>query len=537
VAKTFPLSIVLGAVDKVSGPLAKVAGSLEAFGNKAKRVGAALTVGISAPIGAFLALTTRSLAEFDRAMSKVAATTNATEAELAALREQAERLGETPPFSGVQVAEAQRLLAREGLRANAVLAATPAVLDLAAGHALELATAVEITTRSMDEFGRADPARIIDELSSASSRGGATLENLAMGLEAVSPVARAMKLGLEDTLAVLVELDKRGVRGSRAGSVLASGLARATAQGAKFGSITELLERFGEGGDDAARAAKAFGRSAGPVLRGLLGEGVRSAQQLARELEGPGSAGDAARRAARATDGAGYSFARLAGAVEKLQHALERAGLLRWVGELVDGFADWIDQLAETDPWLLKIGLGVAAAAAVIGPLFIAVGQLAVAFNALTVALGIANPLLALFDALADANPVGVLIIALAGLVAGLVYVATHWEETLAFMKAAWVGFTEPVRLFLDWIERKLPAIARLVPDWLPGLLGANAAASFGAPIPAAQLGAAAGAPASAGAPGRVEVDFKNVQRGTSIKASPGRGGPVDVSVGYAMGS
>lgn len=535
-----PLSVVLGAVDRFSGPLTKAGTKLDAFAAKAGKIGRALSVGITAPTAAFLGLSLRASIGLEKALAAVAATTNATSGELAALRRQATELGATPPFSAKEVAEAQRLLAKEGLKANEVLAATPAVLDLAAGHGLELATAIEITTRSIESFqrGAGDVPHVVDVISAAATRTGATVENLTRALDAISPVAAGLNLPLEDTVAFLGELDKKGIRGSRAGSSVAQALARVSAEGIEFESLTDLLEKFERVGGNADRTALAFGRTAGPVMAALLGDGVRSARELGRELAGGGGLGDAAARAGRATAGSGFALDRLGGALEKLQLAVASSGLLDWFALFADVGARVLGYLAEADPQLLAFATAAAAVAAAVGPVVLIVGQVASAISSVITVVKLAMPAIAAFNAILAANPILLVVLAVAALVTAIYFLWKHWDKVSGFLRASFELLTLPIRKFAAFILDAFPSLDSVIPDWIKGLITGKTfkVGAEGPPVAPQTIAAAANAGAPAPREAKVAVDFENVPRGVEVRRDSRSGTPVDLSVGYAMG-
>ncbi|MGB7406792.1 MAG: hypothetical protein WA906_13975, partial [Pacificimonas sp.] len=78
---------------------------------------------------------------------------------------------------------------------------------------------------------------------------------------------------------------------------------------------------------------------------------------------------------------------RLAEAMKKLTIAVVESGILETVTGLVDRFAKFTSNLAETNPMLLKAGVAAAGVAAAIGPVLMGVGALTTAFAGLNIAI------------------------------------------------------------------------------------------------------------------------------------------------------
>lgn len=554
---TLPLSVVLGAIDKFSAPMQKVATRLDAFAAKANKVGKTLTTSVTLPTAAFLGLTIKAGAEFERAMGQVAAATGRPRSELQDLQEVVEKLGESPPFNASQVAGAAAALAREGKSAAEILALLPNVSNLAAANAIGLGEAVEIVADSLDAFNleAVQSARVVDLLTAASSKTGG-LGNLVQSIDAITPAASAVNASLEDSVTVLVALNAAGAEGTRAAAALQAAYVR-LGQGAagtqetlaKFGlgkadvfdqagKLRPLSALLGELADRGARASdfvSLFGAKAGPALAAAAASGSRGLRELGGELERSG--GEAARRAGLATEGAGYAFERLGGSIEKLQLAIAQSGLLEWTAKIVDAFAGWISRVAESNPELLQLATVVALVAAAVGPVILIVGQVASAISAVITVVQLAVPAIAALNAVMAANPVGLVVLAIAGLVAAIYFLWKHWDKVFGFLRATWELFTLPIRTFISYILDAFPALDRIVPDWIKNIIRGKTftVPGSGAEIGSNRLAGAAGAGAPAKTETKVAVDFSNVPRGVNVERE-GRGtAPVDLSVGYAM--
>lgn len=556
-AANLPLSVLLGLVDKFTGPLGGVTSKLDAFATKAGKVGKAMSIGITAPTTAFLGLAVHTAAEFEKAMGQVAAATGSSRDELVDLQKVVQKIGESPPFNARQVAGAAAALAREGKTAAEIIGLLPNVSNLAAANAVDLSQAVEIVTDTLDAFNlkAVDSTKVVDKLSAVASKSGG-LAHLVDSLNGITPAAQAVGASLDDTLTVLVALNDTGAEGARGSQALqaafvklSAGAAATQAGLAKFnlrkgdiftaaGKLRPLSEILGELGDRGATAGdyiEIFGAKAGPALANVAAKGTRGLRALGEELDRSG--GEAARRAGLATEGAGYSFERLAGSFEKLQLAIASSGLLQWVGQIVDVFSGWISTLAETNPELLKLATVALLVAATIGPLILIAGQIASAIAAISAVIEIATPLIAVFNAVLAANPFVLVVLGIAALITGIYLLWKHWDKVMGFLRAAWELWTWPIRTFVSWILDAFPMLDRIIPDWIKNLIHGKTfkTPGSGPEVGTAKVATATGAGGATKTEAKVAVDFQNVPRGVNVQKDGRGSAPVDLSVGYAM--
>jgi TP901 family phage tail tape measure protein len=537
-AKPLPLSVVLGAVDKFSGPMSKVATKLDAFASKAGKIGKALSIGITAPTAAFLGLAVKAGAEFERSMAQIAAASGKPRSELEAIAKVAQKLGETPPFSAAKLAGAAAGLAREGKTLAEIEALLPNVAHLAAANALELDQAVEIVTDSLDAFNleARESTQVVDKLSVAAQKSGG-LQNLVASLDGVAPAAAAVGASLDDTLTVLVALNATGSEGTKGAAALRTAYTKLAEAGvdAKLHPLAEILGDLKDKGADAGKFIELFGSKAGPALAAAAAQGSGGLRKLRQDLDASG--GEASRRAALATEGAGFAFERLAASVEKLQLAIAKSGILDFVAKLVDAFSGWISSVAESNPELLQLVTVLALVAATLGPLILIAGQIAGAISAISTVLTIATPLVAAFNAVLAANPIGLVVLAVVALIGAIYLLWKHWDKVFGFLRATWELFTLPIRTFISYILKAFPFLDSIIPDWIKSIIRGKTftVPGSGPAIGDQRVAAAAGASSPMTQESKVSVDFQNVPRGVNVERERGGDAPVDLSVGYAM--
>ena len=88
----------------------------------------------------------KTAADFDSAMSKVAAVSGATGSEFDALRDKAREMGSKTKFSASEAAEAMNYMAMAGWKTEDMLGGIEGVMNLAAASGEDLATTSDIVT-------------------------------------------------------------------------------------------------------------------------------------------------------------------------------------------------------------------------------------------------------------------------------------------------------------------------------------------------------------------------------------------------------
>ncbi|MGV9535017.1 phage tail tape measure protein [Streptosporangium sandarakinum] len=191
-----------------------------------------MAVGIGAGLLAGFGVAVKAAADFDKAMSGVAAASNAGAKEMSALRDAAIKAGADTAFSATEAAQAETELAKVGISTADILGgALKGSLDLAAAGQLDLATAAKVSGQAMTIFGKSgkDVGHIADVLTAGANASSASVESMAESLEQAGLVAAQTGLSLEDTVGTLTAFSKAGLNGSDAGTSLKTMLQRLAA--------------------------------------------------------------------------------------------------------------------------------------------------------------------------------------------------------------------------------------------------------------------------------------------------------------------
>lgn len=189
--------------------------NLSAVGDTAGKFGLVAAAGVAVAVKKF--------ADFDEAISHVAATGDDARGSLDALREAAVEAGARTKYSATEAANAIEQLAKAGVSAKDILAGgLDASLDLAAAGGLEVADAAEIAATTMNQFNLAgsDAGHIADVLAASAGKAMGDVTDMGAAFKYVGPVAAQLGISLEETAGSIAYLAQNGVLGDQAGTSL-----------------------------------------------------------------------------------------------------------------------------------------------------------------------------------------------------------------------------------------------------------------------------------------------------------------------------
>ena len=146
----------------------------------------------------------------------------ATEEQLNRLRKQSQEIGSTTAKTATDAANAQVALARLGLDANEVLAATPHVVDLAIAGLLDMEEAAGLVGKQLSAFrlDSGETQRVVDVLAETAATSATNVKELGPAMRNIAPIAGSLKIPLEDVAGSLGMLRNLGVIPSQAGTGL-----------------------------------------------------------------------------------------------------------------------------------------------------------------------------------------------------------------------------------------------------------------------------------------------------------------------------
>lgn len=176
---------------------------------------------IGAAVGGLTYLAVRKFAEFDQAMSHVAAVTRESAGNMALLRQAALLAGAETVFTAKEAAMAIEELAKAGVKTADILGGgLRASLNLAAASGLSVARAAEIAAGALGMFKLqgSDLDEVADMLAAGANKSIGEVDDLALALRQVGPVANQTGLSIRETVAALAAFASTGRIGLDAGT-------------------------------------------------------------------------------------------------------------------------------------------------------------------------------------------------------------------------------------------------------------------------------------------------------------------------------
>lgn len=194
---------------------------MEAVGNSIASAGKKM-MGVTTVIGGVGAAAVKTAADFDSAMSQVAAVSGATGKDFDALRNKAREMGAKTKFSATEAAEAMNYMAMAGWKTEDMLSGIEGIMNLAAASGEDLATTSDIVTDALTAFGLSakDSGHFADILAAASSNANTNVSMMGETFKYCAPIAGALGFSAEDTAEAIGLMANAGIKSSQAGTAL-----------------------------------------------------------------------------------------------------------------------------------------------------------------------------------------------------------------------------------------------------------------------------------------------------------------------------
>ncbi len=428
----------------------------------------------------------KTAADFDSAMSKVAAVSGATGEELEQLRNKAREMGKETKFSASEAAEAMNYMAMAGWKTEDMLNGIAGVMNLAAASGEDLATTSDILTDTMTAFhievdettnGVANVTHAADVMAAAMSNANTDVGLMGEGFKYCAPVAGALSFSIEDTAEAIGLMSDSSVKGEMSGTamrkvmtVLAGDVKLA---GQEIGNLTirtkdsngkmrelgqilkECRYAFSQLSDaeKSANAKALVGQNAMSGFLALMTAAPEKIDQLRSAIDN--CDGSAENMTAIMQDNLNGQLTTLKSKISELAIAFGEILMpaIREAVKIVGNFIDWLNSLSPVMKTIVAvIGVIVAAlgpALMIAGKIIWSIGQvmtiipgLVTAFASVKTALTVVTTAVKAFSAALIANPIVLVIAAVAALVAVFIYLWNTCDEFRQF----WIDLWESIK-------------------------------------------------------------------------------------------
>lgn len=492
---------------KTEQQLANVGTKLKSFAKGAALAGIAL-------VGVGIGVATKQFIDYDAAVTGATAkfkdldiTSVDYKDNLKAVGKVARDVAAITEFNAVDTAGALDKMAMAGLTSKQSMALLAGTTNLATAAGADLTTAVDIATDALGAFGlmtedekalEGNLNRLSDVMAKTTNMFNTDISGFFESAKMGAATFTSTGQSLEDFSAMVGVMASSGIKGSESGTQLRNmmlslaspsktaamaldrmGIKTTDAQG-NFLNIIDILAQFEKGmkgmgdAEKAAALTDIFGKRTVTGITLLLAEGTEGLKRYSKELQ---NAGGTAANVAAAMRGS------LANRIEVLKSALTELGF-----KFVDAFAakggKAIENLTATitnfDPasiidfltaaftviskivgvlWKMRIIIislaiawGVYKVAVIAAVVISNIMGMVQAVQALVSAQQGMNVVQAIFNVLLTENPVGVIIVAIAALIAIIILCVKHWDDITAAMARCW-----------DWVKKNQEAVLGII--------------------------------------------------------------------------
>lgn len=382
----------------------QVFANLDALGTSFSKAGDAISgagqkiLPLSATIGGLGLIATKTVGNFDQAMSEVKALSGAAGDDFTRLRDKAREMGAATKFSATDAANAMGYMAQAGWTTEQMLDGIDGVMNLAASSGEDLAMTSDIVASSLIAFGlkAKDAGHFADVLAVAAAASNTDVAMMGETFKYAAPIAGALGFSVEEVSEAVGLLSNAGIKSTQAGTSLRTIMTslsqdfqiagksigevtvKTTNQDGSMRSLNEILT-------DSRKAFSGLSESEKiTAAESLVGKNAMSSF-LALMNAAPEDI-DSMRSALEHADGAAEEMAKvmqdnLPGQLEELQSQLEELAislgdaLVPMIREVISHIQTFIDKLSGMDEGtkntIVKIGLFVAA----LGPALIFFGR------------------------------------------------------------------------------------------------------------------------------------------------------------------
>ena len=440
---------------------------LQTVGNKISSVGQKLlpVTGVVTGLGT---AAVKTAADFDSAMSKVAAVSGATGSDFDKLRDKAREMGAKTKFSATEAADAMNYMAMAGWKTEDMLSGIEGVMYLAAASGEDLATTSDIVTDALTAFGltAADSGHFADVLAAASSNANTNVSMMGETFKYCAPVAGALGFSVEDTAEAIGLMGNAGIKASQAGTSMRSIMTNLTGDvklsGAAIGDVTIATTNADgsmrslsailadcrvafSGMTEAEKANNAETLVGKNAMSGFLALMNAAPEDIEKVSGAVNNCKDAAKNMADTMQD------NLEGQLTILKSQLQELAisfgdlLMPAVRSIVSGLQGMVDVLNAMPDGVKRVIMIVALLAAALGPVLIIIGKTLSAIGTIMTwapklagAISAVKGAFAALSATMMANPIAIVIAAIAALVATFIYLWNTNEEFRQFWIRLW---------------------------------------------------------------------------------------------------
>ena len=470
---------------------------MKELGGKIEGVGKGLTTHVTLPLAAVGAAGVKNFAEVDKTMQLTNKTMGNTAEQAELLDRAMKEAAANSTFGMGDAANATLNFARAGLNAEQAAAALAPAMNLAAGEGGNLDTVSAGLVATINGFHGSfnEAGYYADVFAAACNNSALDVDSLSGAMSVAAPIFAAAGYTVNDAALYMGVMANNGIEADKAANSLKTGLARlvapakegaekmaelgisvTNADGTMKDSITiqrELHDAFGRlsESEQIAAASAIFGKNQMAPWLALINTAPEDVGKLDESLRS--CAGTTDEMAQAMMSGFGGSIEKLKSSIDVLVTSIGQA-LAPTIQKVIDYIQQLVDKFNALSPaqqeTIVKIGLIVAAA----GPLLIILGKVISAVGTImtfapqivtavqsimSIGSSLMGGLQSLWAALL-ANPITLIIAAIALLVAAFKHLWDTNEEFRAAITAIWENIASKIQEFCQGVVERLNALS-----------------------------------------------------------------------------
>lgn len=439
---------------------------IQDVGKKISDVGQGLTTHVTAPIVAVGAASMAAFNEVDSAYDTVIKKTGATGEAAQGLYDIVDNLATSIPTdfetAGSAVGEVNT---RFGLTGHALERLSGQFVKFAKLNDTDVSSSIDEVQKALSAFGlgAGSAEALLNQLNATGQATGVSVDTLTAGLIQNGAAFQEMGLDINQSVAMMGELEKSGANGE----TVMQGLRKALKSAAKDGkplneALAELqdkIENGSEGMDGLTAAYEVFGKS-GDQIYSAIKNGSLDFRNL----------GDSAGNAAGSINS---TFKETLSPMDEWQMTMNDLKLAgaevgSVIGELLapmlqkaaDVIRDLKQKWDELSPGTQQAIVTAAGIIAVVGPIVMLIGSLVTGIGGLIASVGAIATALGV-----SVGVVGGVVAAIAALIAIIVLCITHWDDIKAKVKEVWGAITTYVTNLKEDVSAKWNEIKQNIAD------------------------------------------------------------------------
>lgn len=516
------LKAILRLDDQMTGKLTRINRQLSTtqnYANKASSTFGSFGAKLAGVVGftgltAGLTASVKTMADFDSAMRKAGAIADASSAELSQMGETAKKLGADTSKSALEVANAMTELAAKGFNAQQVMKAMPGIIAAseASGEDLALTSDTVATALNTWKLKASESSHVADVLAMAANKTAAGITDMQYAFKYAGAPAATLGMSLEELSAAVGLITNAGIDGSTAGTSLRQGLSMLVSPS---NNAQKAMDKVGFSAIDANGKVKSMagivtslkdamkGMTNGEkitFMKGVVGTeslssflalvdaGPAKLSKLQKALENSDGAADEASK--KMKDGIGGALEQASGAIETFminvgdKFAPTITEIANTIANMdtqptVDAIAsignaakETADYILENWPLIRESIIGITSsiiafkAAMATATIIMTVTKMMRAYKAANVGATTAQ---ALFNGVLLANPIGLVVTAIAGLIGIIVVLVRNWDTVTKKTKQFWKaigGGSGVIRIIMGPLGILIGAAIDLAKNW-----------------------------------------------------------------------